>query len=453
MRILIVSSLYPPHYVGGYELRCAQVAENLVRAGHRVRVLTSRYSLSRAGSFRVPATSETLHGVPVERFFHFRPWEAPPRFLYTLELARRQIQDARRFLEIIAEFRPDVVNWWNLEGLTKILLPIPAQRGIPDVHCIDDSTMISQYGAQGENDPTFWFPFWQGRWGPAPIRPFLPPLLRSRENRLNAQGIPTRPFPYLPRHVCFVSEYLRFDFAQAGLVFPSSEVIYGGVMPKQFHVARHPRDFLAEPLRLLYAGFLSPDRGLHTVIEALGLLPSQVRARLALSVAECGPPKPTPYVKALHSRILDLGLSGTVAFLGKLPHEDMARVYRDHHVLVFPSTRKEGLPMTMMEAMCAGCAVITTGSGGAIELADPANLPLFPKDHPVALSRLLARLAADRELVYRVAMQGQRTVLAKFTFDKMMENFSRMFHRLLDGEASASPAQLSGTNPATLSTD
>jgi glycogen(starch) synthase len=435
MKILIVTSLYPPQYVGGYELRCAQAAEALLRAGHDVRVLTSRYSLSVAGSFGIPASKETIHGVSVERSLHFRPWETPPRFFYTLELAKRQIADARCFLKIFTEFGPDIVNWWNLEGLTKTILPIPAAAGVPDVHWVEDSTIVSQYGAHGETEPTFWFPFWQGNWGPSPVRPLLRRVLRAREKELRAEGIPTRPFPYLPRHVCFVSEFLRFDFAQAGLVFPSSEVIYGGVVPDRFHAVRTRADFEAEPLRLLYGGYISPDRGLHAVIEALGLLPREIRGRLHLSIAHSGPPKPSEYVKAIHSRIAELDLSGTVSFIGRMQHEEMARVYREHHVLVFPSTRKEGLPMTMMESMCSGCAVITTGSGGAIELADQAGLPLFPKDHPVALSRLLAKLATNREFVYRVAMQGQETVMAKFTFERMMEDFSRMLYRLADAKA------------------
>ncbi len=41
LRILVVTNLYPPHYHGGYELRCAQVAEAMQSAGHTVRVLTS----------------------------------------------------------------------------------------------------------------------------------------------------------------------------------------------------------------------------------------------------------------------------------------------------------------------------------------------------------------------------------------------------------------------------
>ena len=43
MKILIVTNLYPPHYLGGYEVYCTQVAEALQRAGYQVRVLTSTY--------------------------------------------------------------------------------------------------------------------------------------------------------------------------------------------------------------------------------------------------------------------------------------------------------------------------------------------------------------------------------------------------------------------------
>ena len=40
--VVIVIARYPPHHLGGYELRCRDVARELVRRGHRVTVLTSR---------------------------------------------------------------------------------------------------------------------------------------------------------------------------------------------------------------------------------------------------------------------------------------------------------------------------------------------------------------------------------------------------------------------------
>src|SRR4030095_2652048 len=136
-------------------------------------------------------------------------------------------------------------------------------------------------------------------------------------------------------------------------------------------------------------------------------------------------------------RIEHLGLSKIVNFLGKVRHAEMPRVYRDHHVLISATIRPEGLPMTMMEAMCAGCAVITTGSGGAIEIADRADLPIFPKDHPVALSRLLAQLVKNRKLVYESGKRGQEVVLRDFSFTRMAQRMCESFQMVCEQQTKA----------------
>jgi glycosyltransferase involved in cell wall biosynthesis len=345
-------------------------------------------------------------------------------------MAKGQLAQARRFNQLLDDFRPDIVNWWNLEGLTKTILPIPASRKIPDVHWVEDTWMVHEYGRQGENEHLSWFNFWRGNWGPRFSRPFLRHALVRREKAVQRERIATRPPQYHPSQVCFVSEFMRFEHLAAGLVFPCSRVIHGGISPERFYAQRAAEDFQGPKLRLLYAGYVEPNRGLHTIVEALGLLPRNLREQIELSVANSGLQRPEPYVEDIKQRLERLGLTKTVTFLGKIRHEEMPRVYREHHLLVFASTRKEGLPMTMLEALAAGCAVITTGSGGAIEIADAAQLPIFPKDHPVALSLLMARLALDRELVFQTAMRGQQVVLERFTFARTMANLIQTFQEL-----------------------
>ena len=431
LKILIVSNLYPPHYIGGYELRCSQVAEYLKAAGHEVRVLTSSTRLRIEGHGSTNCTAEGDSAIPVDRWLRYYTYnpEISGRF-YALLMGEGQLIQARRFSQLIDEFQPDIVNWWNLEGLTKAILPIPATRGIPDVQWVEDTWNIQEYGVQGENEKYLWFRFWRGDWGPRFCRPLLRRTLAPWERAVKREGIRTRPFLNQPRHVCFVSEFMRFEHQSAGLAFPSSEVIYGGISPERFYAKRAASDFQGRTLRFLYAGYVEPNRGLHTIIEALGLLSQNVRERIELSVANSGLQRPEPYLEDIKKRIERLGLSKGVKFLGKVPHEEMALVYQAHHVLVFASTRKEGLPMTMLEAMCGGCAVVTTGSGGAIEIAQNADLPIFPKDHPVALSRLIARLVLDRDLVFQIAMRAQQVVLQNFTFDRMMQDLTQTFHGL-----------------------
>ena len=106
----------------------------------------------------------------------------------------------------------------------------------------------------------------------------------------------------------------------------------------------------------------------------------------------------------------------------------MAQVYKEHDLLVFPSTRGEGLPLVMAEAMIAGCAVITTGSGGAQEIAELARLPIFPKEDSFALARLLENLLEHPERLQELAMNGQTVALRELTLEKMIEQWE---HTLL----------------------
>jgi glycogen(starch) synthase len=450
MKILIVSNLYPPHHHGGYELRCSQVAAHLRRQGHEVRVVTSSYQVSDQ-ALSALVRDDVTDGIPVARFLrqHRLDPVQPGGPLYNLDVVKRQITDLTRFGEILDEFKPDLVSWWNLEGITKALLRMSGDRGIPSAHCIDDNWMIREFGPRGDVDLPFWFEFWRVKWGPRILRPIVRLLLAPIERRLEQRGIPTRVFGVPAGHVCFISAFWRYLHNQAGLDVQASDVIYGGVSPEKFFASRSPKDYADGPLRLLYAGYIDPKRGLHTIIEALGIIPEADRHRVHLSVAHGGPVVPDDYVNGITRRISELGLARHVTFLGRVPHDQMPGVYAAHHVMVFASMRNEGMPMVMMEAMCAGCAVPNTGSGGAIELSDRAGTPIFPKDHPFALSRLLTALEQDRARVAEIALSGQQTVLRDFSIQQMMERTSEVFTQVAAKRQPSTSAKRTAEVPTT----
>ena len=248
MRILVVTNLYPPYYHGGYELRCAQVAEGMQSAGHTVRVLASGYGVPQSPSGKTENRTEERNGVQVDRSLNQylyppqptgRPWR--------LRQARRELADARIFLRAVRDFQPDIVNWWSMYGLSKLLLSLPQHWGVPDVHWIEHWWMIEDFSREGENPTAFWSALWDGRSGPRTVRPVVRLVAREWERRVRREGIPTRDFPNRPTHVCFVSEHMRMLHQEAGLNFPSSEVIHGGVPVNQFYqpagsntVARRP---------------------------------------------------------------------------------------------------------------------------------------------------------------------------------------------------------------------
>jgi glycosyltransferase involved in cell wall biosynthesis len=236
---------------------------------------------------------------------------------------------------------------------------------------------------------------------------------------------------------------MRRIHQEAGIVFDSSEIIHGGVPVADFYQPVEHRDNgRATALRLLYVGQLSQDRGLHTVIEAMGCLEPQIASRVRLTVAGAGN---VDYERSVRELALDRGLADRVTFLGRVSHERMAETYKEHDVLVFPSMRDEGLPLTMVEAMLAGCAVLTTGSGGAETVAVAAELPRFPKGGSEDLGRLLAFLASDPEEVSRLAARGQLVALEEFSFDRMMERWIATLERIA-GDRHGLPNQPGSTS-------
>ncbi|SRR6266849_920824 len=431
MKILVVSNLYPPHYRGGYEVRCAQVAEALPLAGHEVRVLTTVYGLPLGPGGKFQPSTETLNGVRVDRWLHnfaFGPQQASRP--WTWFQASRELRDARRFLSILDEFRPDVVNWWHMNGISKLLLPLPHTRHIPDVHWIESSWLLDEYGRNGEKVSPFWAIVWEGTWGPTICRSLFRWIGRRWERRVEREGIPTRAFPNQPSHVCFVSEYVRTLYREAGLEFDSSEVLHGGIPVPPFFAPVESRRAIPGKLRVLFAGQLTRDRGLHAAVEAIGQMPVALRQQLTFSVAGATTGAYREYYQQVVRRVEELGLAGVVTFLGKVAHSDMAKTYKSHDLLVFLSTREEGLPLVMVEAMLAGCAVVTTGSGGAIEIAQLADLPLVPKGDSLVLARMLAMYVEDRENLHEVAARGQRVALEEFSLERMTGRWQERLQQL-----------------------
>ncbi len=427
MKILIVSNMYPPYYMGGYEIRCALTAEGLFWAGHEVRVLTSNYGVASTGPFQ-----DNVNGIRVARVLgqYHHGADAPGEWPRFLSHVPPQLRDARHFLRTLNEFKPDLINWWSVSGLTKAILSIPRHRGIPDVFFVEDDWIIEEETRREIDQRPPWEIIWCKKYKPWYWRPLLVWIMERCKRKLLDLGIETIASPFKPAHVCFVSEFLRDEYKAAGVEFPSAEVIYGGAPVSLFFFER--AGFVGDggPLRLLYAGQVTRDRGLDIAIDALANLPAETQGLATLTVV--GKCSDSNFLLELERTVRALNLSDRIEFVGNRSYDQMPEIYRRHDILISPSLRKEGLPLTMIEAMLSGCAVVTSGSGGAMEIARSADLPLFPKGNALELSRTLEKLIVNRVILKRIAKRGQDVALREFSSDRMVERIVRIFQDCYD---------------------
>ncbi len=162
---------------------------------------------------------------------------------------------------------------------------------------------------------------------------------------------------------------------------------------------------------LVAAGRLSPEKGLDTLVRAVGLLPA-AREGVRLQVAGEGPERAR--LEALAAEVAP----GRVDFHGRLPRERVEDLLRVALATVVPSRWYENQPMTVLESYALGVPVVASRLGGLPELVeDGVDGLLVPHDDPAALAVALGTLAADPARAARMGRTGHDRVRRDFSAD------------------------------------
>jgi glycosyltransferase involved in cell wall biosynthesis len=139
------------------------------------------------------------------------------------------------------------------------------------------------------------------------------------------------------------------------------------------------------------------------------------------------------YEKKLRDLAGKLGIAERVRFLGPVPRNNIAAVYREHDVLVFPSEWEEPFAITPLEAITAGMAVVGTTTGGSGELfRDRETAIVFETGNAQACADAIRRLADDRQLFETLRANAAREVAARHTLDGMVNAIEKGLLELLD---------------------
>ena len=152
----------------------------------------------------------------------------------------------------------------------------------------------------------------------------------------------------------------------------------------------------ADPPEVLYAGRLSPEKGVLELVAAADGLP--------LVVAGDGP---------LRTRV--------AGALGFVPHDELQRLYARAAVVACPS-RREGFGVTCLEAMAHARPVVATSVGGLRDLVVDGETGLVvPPTDPRALRAALERLLGDRDLRRRLGAAGRERAGRHFSWDAVTD--------------------------------
>jgi len=239
--------------------------------------------------------------------------------------------------------------------------------------------------------------------------------------------------------------------------------VYNGVDTEQFQPVQPVQSAQSETpkstenLKLLFVGRISPEKGLHTLIEAFE------RVAIALPPAKLfliGPNKPTaaefiaelsdePIVQNLAQldppnylqnlkRQLPEGLEERVFFTGSVSHLTLHQHFQTAAVLVNPSL-SEAFGMSLVEAMATRIPTVATRVGGMQDVVvDGETGLLVPPDDSAALAIALQTLLTDSDLRARMGKAGRERAVTVFDWAAIAAHLFSLYDNLLSTKEASS---------------
>jgi glycosyltransferase involved in cell wall biosynthesis len=223
----------------------------------------------------------------------------------------------------------------------------------------------------------------------------------------------------------FISSGIRAAFPA---VAARVRTIHNGVDVSRFAPAERAA---AGPLRLLFVGRISPEKGVQVLLDAFARLQYEgLEAELTLVGDPLG--SLPPEMLALFGVVAydsSLETPPEVRMLGKRPYDDLPDLYRSAEVLVAPSLAEAfGLPL--VEAMASGLPVVATRVGGIPEVVEDGvtGLLVAPGNRD-ALAAAIQRLR-DPDLRRRLGRAGRERAESTFSYDRVTTELAALYDKL-----------------------
>lgn len=171
--------------------------------------------------------------------------------------------------------------------------------------------------------------------------------------------------------------------------------------------------------RVLFAGRLTPDKGVYTLMATLHLKILQEANIEVTATTACDHSEEGKIIKKLFQAHPQINLIPA----RKTP-QSMAKLFAEHDIVVMPSTSQfwhEAFGIVSVEAQHAGCRVVASNGGGLPE-TDCGGLILVEPDNPLALAKGIVHAAK----LGRLTEQDRAAAIKKFTVGESIDSLFKV---------------------------
>ena len=198
-----------------------------------------------------------------------------------------------------------------------------------------------------------------------------------------------------------------------------NRLIYNGINLDRFV----PQQQKAAPFTFIHVARLATVKDQHTLLHAIASLCTKSTLPFQCWLVGDGPER-----QRLQQTAADLGLTAPeLQWLGE--RQDIAELMAQSQVFVLSSVA-EGIPMTVLEAMACGLAIISTDVGGLPELISPAQGQLVPARDAQALADAMLFFLADQSATTAAGTQCRERVCRQFSEQAMVAQYLALYREI-----------------------
>lgn len=232
------------------------------------------------------------------------------------------------------------------------------------------------------------------------------------------------------RQVVTVSAPFRDELVRHGVAARRIAIVHNAIHPDWGSQARKAAPPLRQKLGIasekkvvLIVGRLSREKDHLTLLNAFAQIRQAGRVGPHLVIVGDGPER-----SRIERQIQELNLGAHVSMAGQQPSAEPYYGLADVAVL---SSRSEGSPNALLEAMAARVPIVATAVGGIPEMVgDHESALLVPPDNSRAMADALTAALTDRELVEKLTRRARQLVETRYSPDLRVETLRKLYRDL-----------------------
>ncbi|MCO8093419.1 glycosyltransferase [Acinetobacter lwoffii] len=195
--------------------------------------------------------------------------------------------------------------------------------------------------------------------------------------------------------------------------------VYNGIDLNKFNFFN--KDKNSNELSFLSVGRFNKQKDYPNLFQAISILKNTINKEVKFYIAGDGELRPQ-----LEQLIVDLGISDCVVLLGKRSDIPNLLNKADYFVL---SSRHEGLPTVVIEAMACGTFVIATDCGGSAEIMGDTGI-LVPPQNSEALAEAIKQAVSKTPLeIQENNLKARQRVEELFSLEKSVQNWLKLYEQ------------------------